>query len=562
MGNIFLDLTLIISIAAFFSLIFRFFKQPEILAYILTGILISFFHFFTPSGEDILHSLSQVGVTLLLFMVGLEIRVSELMALGKALILASLGQVIGTFVFGFLISSFFGLNILTSFYLATALTFSSTIIVVKLLSDQRELHSLHAKFSLGILLIQDIIAIFFLMFLSGFSGQSGGVVTANQILPIIIKAGILFAGIAYLSKNIFPKIFEFVAKSPETLFLVSLAWVFGLAAIVSSKFVGFSIEIGGFLAGVALANSLVNYQIIAKAKILRDFFIVIFFVLLGVQMSFANLGQIIVPAIVFSLFVLFVKPFIVMAVLSLMGYRKRTSFLTGVSLSQVSEFSLILVFVGFKLGHIDQNTVSLITLVGLISFASSTYMITHWKTLYRKLSNNISFMERNIKKDEILETDDNLENLKGHVVVVGGDQMGLSIVEALEDRDMEVVVVDFDPSIVKNLEAKKIHRLFGDISDLDIQERAKTDNAKLVISTIPDTEDNLLLLKELKHENRRAKIIMMALDSEDAKMLYKAGADYVVLPHLAGGRQIAKIILDNHIDKIEGLKDKDKKYLD
>lgn len=563
MGNIFLDLTIIICIAAFLSLIFRFFKQPEILAYILTGILISSFNFFNASNENILHSFSQVGVTLLLFMVGLEIRVSELMSLGKALILASIGQILGTFAFGFLISSFFGFNILTSFYLATALTFSSTIIVVKLLSDQRELHSLHAKFSLGILLMQDIIAIFFLMFLSGFNNQPGNIAIINQILPIILKAGILFTVIAYLSKNIFPKMFEFVAKSPETLFLVSLSWVFGLAAIVSSKFVGFSIEIGGFLAGVALANSLVNYQIIAKAKILRDFFIVIFFVLLGLQMSFASLGQIILPAIVLSLFVLFIKPFIVMVLLSVMGYRKRTSFLTGISLSQVSEFSLILVFIGFRLGHIDKDTVSLITLVGLISFAISTYMITHWKTLYRKLANNISFMERaSLKKDEIQEVDETPENLDGHVVVVGGDQMGLSIVEALEDKDMEVVVVDFDPSIVRNLKVKNVHRLFGDISDLDIQQRAQIDNAKLVISTIPDTQDNLLLLKELKHENRKAKIIMMALDAKDAKMLYKAGVDYVILPHLAGGRQIAKIILDDNIDKIEGLREKDRKYLD
>lgn len=562
MGNIFLDLTLIICIAAVFSIVFKYFKQPEILAYILTGILIASFHFFKTSNEDVLHSMSQVGVTLLLFMVGLEIRISELMTLGKSLILSSVGQVLGTFVLGFLISSFFGFNILTSVYVATALTFSSTIIVVKLLSDQRELHSLHAKFSLGILLIQDIVAIFFLIFLSGFNQQTGEALSLVQIVPIILKAIILFVAIAYLSKNIFPKIFEFVAKSPETLFLVSLAWVFGLSALVSSPLVGFSIEIGGFLAGVALANSLVNYQIIAKAKILRDFFIVIFFVLLGVQMSFASISNIIVPAIVFSLFVLIVKPFVVMGLLSLLGYRKRTSFLTGVSLSQVSEFSLILVFIGYKLGHISQDIVSLVTLVGLVSFASSTYMITHWKTLYRKFAGKISFMERaNLKKDEIFETEENLDNLKGHVVVVGGDQMGLSIVEALEDKGMEVVVVDFDPSIVKQLKQKKVHRLFGDISDLDIQERAQIDNARLVISTIPDTDDNLLLLKELKHENRRAKIVMMALDAKDAKLLYKGGADYVILPHLAGGRQIAKIILDDHIDKIEDLKDKDKHYL-
>ena len=562
MGNIFLDLTVIICIAAFFSLVFRFFKQPEILAYIVTGVLIASFHFFKAGSQDALQTMSQVGVTLLLFMVGLEIRVSELFSIGKSLVIASIGQVAITFVTGFLLSSFFKFDMLTSFYVAAALTFSSTIVVVKLLSDQRELHSLHAKFSVGILLVQDIVAILLLMLLSGFGKNFIGANLLVTFVLILIKGALLLGIVWFLSRNVFPKILDLIAKSSETLFLVSLAWAFGLAAIVSSKYVGFSIEIGGFLAGVALANSMVNYQIIAKAKILRDFFIVIFFVLLGIQMSFANLSQIIIPAIVLSVFILLIKPFIVMILLSALGYRKRTAFLTGVSLSQLSEFSLILVFIGFKLGHISQGIVSLITLVSLISFAFSTYMITHWKKLYRLVSSKIDFMERkNAKKDEINATGESLENLKDHVVVIGGDQMGQSIMEALEDRDTEVVVVDFDPSIVKKLENKKVHRLFGDISDLDIQERAKIDNAKLVISTIPDVEDNVLLLKELKHENRKAKIVMMALDSRDAKTLYKEGADYVVLPHLAGGRQVAKIILDNHIGSIENLRKKDLVYL-
>jgi len=562
MGNIFLDLTVIICIAAFFSLVFRFFKQPEILAYIVTGVLIASFHFFKAGSQDALQTMSQVGVTLLLFMVGLEIRVSELFSIGKSLVIASIGQVAITFVTGFLLSSFFKFDMLTSFYVAAALTFSSTIVVVKLLSDQRELHSLHAKFSVGILLVQDIVAILLLMLLSGFGKNFIGANLLVTFVLILIKGALLLGIVWFLSRNVFPKILDLIAKSSETLFLVSLAWAFGLAAIVSSKYVGFSIEIGGFLAGVALANSMVNYQIIAKAKILRDFFIVIFFVLLGIQMSFANLSQIIIPAIVLSVFILLIKPFIVMILLSVLGYRKRTAFLTGVSLSQLSEFSLILVFIGFKLGHISQGIVSLITLVSLISFAFSTYMITHWKKLYRLVSSKIDFMERkNAKKDEINATGESLENLKDHVVVIGGDQMGQSIMEALEDRDTEVVVVDFDPSIVKKLENKKVHRLFGDISDLDIQERAKIDNAKLVISTIPDVEDNVLLLKELKHENRKAKIVMMALDSRDAKTLYKEGADYVVLPHLAGGRQVAKIILDNHIGSIENLRKKDLVYL-
>ena len=562
MENIFLDLTVIICLAAGLSLVFRYLKQPEILAYILTGIIIGSFHLFQNSSQDMLQTMSQLGVTLLLFMVGLEIRVSELFSIGKSLLIASLGQIILTFLGGFTIATLFGMDLLPSIYIATALTFSSTIIVVKILSDKREMHSLYAKFSLGILLAQDIVAIGLLMFLSGFNAQASTTQSIFNLLLIILKGGVLVGIVIFLSRRVFPKIIESITKSPETLFLVSLAWVFGLAAIVSSPYVGFTIEIGGFLAGLALANSMANYQIIAKAKILRDFFIVIFFVLLGIQMSFDQLAVIIFPAIILSIFVIILKPFLTMVVMTAMGYRKRTAFLTGISLSQISEFSLILVFTGYKLGILDQQTVSMVTLVGLVSFFVSSYALVNSKKLYRILGPKLNFLEKqNAKKDEIQRTEDSLENLSGHVVVVGGDQMGESIMEALQDIGMEVVVVDFDPRVVERLKDKNVHRLFGDIADLDIQERAKISEAKVVISTVPDIEDNLLLLKEMKHENRKAKIIVMALDFRDAKTLYKEGADYVVLPHLAGGRQIAKIISENHLDNIENLKQKDQKYL-
>lgn len=562
MGIFFLDLTVIICLAAALSLVFRLLKQPEILAYILTGIIIGSFHLFQSSGQDMLQTMSQVGVTLLLFMVGLEIRVSDFFSIGKSLILAALGQVVLTFLAGFAISTVLGLNLISSFYIATALTFSSTIVVVKILSDKRELHSLYAKFSVGILLAQDILAIGLLMFLSGFSVNATGLDFLMNVLLILSKGVILVGLVILLSKQVFPKIIESISKSPETLFLASLAWVFGLAAVISSPYIGFTIEIGGFLAGLALANSIANYQIIAKAKTLRDFFIVIFFVLLGIQMSFGSIYAVLIPAIVLSIFVILVKPFLVIIVMAALGYRKRTAFLTGLSLSQISEFSLILIFIGYKLGAFDQSVVSLVTLVGLISFFVSSYALINSKALYRFFAGKLNFLEReSVKKEEIAKEEDRMEDLQDHVVVVGGDQMGESILEALEDMDIPVVVVDFDPKVVKKLEEKKVHRLFGDIADLDIQERAKLDEAKMVISTIPDIEDNLLLLKELKHENRKAKIVVMALDSRDAKILYKEGADYVILPHLAGGRQIAKIILDNNLDKIENLKKKDQKYL-
>jgi hypothetical protein len=412
-----------------------------------------------------------------------------------------------------------------------------------------------------ILLAQDLLAILLLMFLSGFSRQTGTALPLVQFFLIAIKGAILFSVVWYLSINVFPKFFEFIARSSETLFLVSMAWVFGLTALVSSPYIGFSTEIGGFLAGLALANSIVNYQIIAKAKILRDFFIVIFFVLLGAQMNFVNFSQVLIPAIIISVFVLVGKPLIVMFILGLTGYRKRTSFLTGITHTQISEFSLIIIFLGNKLGHVSDSVVSLVTMVAIITFAFSNYLVLQGNKLYLSFGKKINFLERKQnKKDEMVPTD-GFENLKDHVVVVGGDQMGQSILDALSDSGEEIVVIDFDPTVVKKLISQKVHRLFGDISDLDIQERAQIDNAKLVISTIPDVEDNLLLLKELRHENRKAKVVVMALDVHDAKLLYQEKADYVILPHLAGGMHIAKMLVKEDWDKIEELKQKDLQYL-
>jgi Kef-type K+ transport system membrane component KefB len=561
-GNIFLDITIIISFAALLSILFRILRQPQILAYILTGVLIGPLGFFRIANQDALHSMSQFGITLLLFMIGLEIRVSDLFQLGKNAILAALGQIVFTFLTGFAISGLLGFPLLVSVYIAVALTFSSTVIIVKLLSDKQDMHSLYGKISLVILLAQDLVAILFLMVLSSLNSQVAGFASVAQIGMIFVKAILLFAIVIYLSKSVFPKLVELIAKSPETLFLVSIAWVFGFAAFVSSRFIGFSIEIGGFLAGLSLANSIANYQIIAKAKILRDFFIVMFFVLLGLQMSFVNVFQIIIPALILLIFTVALKPLIIMSILGALGYRKRTAFLTGISLSQVSEFSLVLVFMGEKLGHLNKDIVSLITLVGIVGFVSSTYLVIASNKIYKKIGHYFSFLERKQSKaEQIVLANDGFEDLKDHVVIIGGDQMGQSILDALEKKDAEIVLIDFDPAVVKRLENRDVHRLFGDISDLDIQERAKLDSAKLVISTIPDVEDNLILLKELQHENRRAKIVAMALDGYDAKLLYDAGADYVILPHLAGGRQIAKLIKENRLDEMNSLKAGDKAYL-
>lgn len=554
MGNVFTEISLVICLAALLTIVFRFLKQPLILAYILTGIIVGPIGAVRLGSGNFLQTLGEFGITLLLFILGLELKISELKSIGKVVLIVGFFQVVLTFISGYFISLLFGFSSVASAYISIALTFSSTILVVKLLSDKRDLGSLYGKISVGILLVQDFIAILTLIFLSGFKPNQ---IQAFSLYPfgmVILKGALIFALVFYLSRDIFPKLIDSVARSQEALFLVSIATAFGMAALVSSPFIGFSIEIGGLLAGLALANSTASYQIAARTRALRDFFIIIFFIFLGTQMIFSNISKVIIPALTFSIFVLIAKPLFTIIPMAITGHRKRTSFLTGITTAQVSEFSLITIFLGTKLGHLDQEAISLITVVAITTFIASNYMIFHGNGLYRILNSYLNFFERKKTFSENLDGD---HELNDHVVLIGAHRVGANILNSLEKKGKPLVVVDFNPDIIKSLKEKEVLSILGDISDFDIQEKAKLRDAKLVISTVPDLDDNLNLIKYLNKENRTAKIIVLAQHGHEAKTLYRQGADYVVLPHLAGGRQVAKILKDGDLSSIEEFKTKD-----
>lgn len=559
MGSIFFEITIVLCLTAILAIVFRLLKQPPMLAYILTGMLIGPFAFFKIHNLDVLKNFSELGITLLLFLLGLELQLKDLKSIGKAVITAGATQVFLTGGLSFVLSLTLGFPILSAFYISAALTFSSTIIVIKLLSDKKDLHSLYGKLSIGILLVQDFFAILLLILLSGYKPVDTPILILQYFITILCKSVIIFTVIIYLSKTILPGLIHKIARSQETLFLFSLAWVFGISAFLSAPFIGFSIEIGGFLAGIALANSVENFQIAAKIRPLRDFFITIFFVFLGIQMGFGNIGEILVPAILLFGFVLFLKPILVMVIMGVLGYRKRTSFFTGSAIGQVSEFSLILVVLGQKLGQIPENVVSLVTLVAIVSFAVSTYTIMHNNGIYKRIGKWLSLFEIRKGNLEAIGAEGEFED---HVLVIGGRRMAATILETLKSTNEHVVVVDFDPDTIKRLQSQGVDTIFGDIVDPEIQERAHIAKARLVISTLSDLEDNLLLIKVTRHLNKKTKIVVLAYDIEEANILYKDGADYVVLPHLAGGRQIARALKTGDGDKLDELREKDKTYLE
>jgi Kef-type K+ transport system membrane component KefB len=544
MNEMFFQLSAIVVIAAIISILFRLIKQPTILAYIFTGVLITAFGLFPESNQDALHSLSKIGITLLLFMLGLEIQISELRSVGKTALITGIGQIVFTSAIGFVLCRLLGFSNLSALYASIALTFSSTIVVVKLLSDKKDINSLYGKISIGFLLVQDFFAIIALIILASISdiNNSFSIVTVAEIF---IKVLILFGTILYLSKSIFPKIVHKISNNQEILLLASIAWALGFAAFVSSPIIGFSVEIGGFLAGLALANSTESFQIVTKIKSIRDFFIMIFFVLLGMELQFSNLSEAIVPALLLSLFVLVGNPFIVMILLGILGYTKRVGFLSGLTVAQISEFSLIVIILGNSIGHVPDKIVSIITLVGIITFTFSTYAIIKGNNLFLMLENMLSIFERkNLNKIESLPSDD----LANHVVLIGAHRVGTSFLKEMTSFKDRLTIIDFNPDVVEKFRKKGFNVIYGDIADVDIQEKAKIDKAKMIISSIPDLEDNILFLSKVNIFKPKPITIVVSRFLEDKKFLKQAGADYVVLPYDIIGKTLARTVSTDSFD--------------
>lgn len=546
MPSSFADIALIIIASAVFGVIARLLRQPTIVAYLITGITLGALGILRSETKDMLHVMATFGITLLLFLVGLQMRFDTIKTVGKVALFTGLGQIVFTSMMGFGIVKLMGMATLPALYIAIALTFSSTIVVVKLLSQKRDLQSMYGRIVVGFLIIQDIVAILMLIILAGFR-QGGESISALNFLLTIGKSVILFSLIIWLSQKVFPWFFEKLARVPELLFVASIAWAFGISWFVSSDLIGLSIEIGGFLAGLALAKSLEQFQIEAQLRPLRDFFIVIFFVVLGSSLVVNDFGSIIVPGILLSLFVLIANPLIMLIIMGSLGFKKKTSFYSSMTVAQISEFSLIVMAMGLSLNHVSTREVSIVTFVGITTFLISTYLILYNHQLYEKFSKYLHIFERKNSREEIpLPQVD-----KGPIILAGANRLGSHLLHAIDKQ--KLVVVDFDPVVVKHLHAEGYKVVFGDVTDTDIQEHIHMETAHVFISTIPDLEDNLLILKRIQEmrvsTNRAPKVVVTAYTAWEAKKLYESGADYVVLPHFVGGKHLATLMKGGRLDE-------------
>ena len=507
----------------------RLLRQPAFLGHVVVGIALGFWGL-TAGGEmrQVFDILSSAGIMLLLFLVGLEMNIAEVKKMGKVALIVAAGQIFMTMAFFVGIFSWFGLALSTGLFLAMVVSFSSTIIVVKLLSEKHDLGSLSGKVAVALLLIQDLAAIVALI---AFGGRVG-----DGVVTLLTKVTILVVFTAVISKSVMPRILHRLAKSTDELILFSLAWCFVLAAVVASPILGLSLPIGGFLAGLALSGSFEHAHIATKIKPLRDFFLTIFFVGLGLKLRFD--GEIAVMAIWLSLAVIVVKPLIVWFLMRLFGYRQRAAFHTGLLLGQVSEFGFILVGVGYGAGFLDSRFVSLISLVGLITMMISSYLIIDNEVVFRLVRPILNLAW----KDRYAESEVEAEAPEGHVVLFGCHRMGRSMLLQLAKNKEKVLIVDFDPEVVRQLQEEGYRVVYADAADTDAYDQLNLSKAKMIVSTIEDIKDNLLMLGEIKRRRLRVSVVVDAETPEEGKELYAAGATYVIFPHFVGGLHLGDLV--------------------
>lgn len=532
------DVGIVIVSALVCALIVGILRQPLLIGYLLAGVVVGPMGASLISDYETVQTISELGVAFLLFIVGLELDVDRLRRLGVVPLAVGLGQVFFTFLVSLWMISWFGVGGVEAYVLAFALTLSSTVIVVKLYGEKGALNTVHGQLTLAILLVQDVFAIGALSLVSGADGFSG------LAVALAMMKGFVFVVVALLCGHfVFPVIFKVFARGQELLFLASLAVFFAAGGV--AYVLGLSIAIGAFLSGVSLASLPYHYEIVNRTRSLRDFFGIIFFVALGMQIVFFDVGSMIGPVLLSSLFVLVGNAVLVMLLLCLFGFTARTGFFVGVAVAQISEFSLVFVALAAQGGLVSQGLVSLTAMIAMVTFVVSSYFIMYDAQLYRWLAPVLKWMER----FSVWRAKKGLKRCvqEFDLVLFGGNRTGHYILEFALSRKMRVLVVDWNPERIHLLSEQGVPCMFGDVADPDVLSRVDWCDVKLVVSTVPDVVANSFLVDRAKRVNPKVLVFARAKDAEEAFELYNAGVDFVILPHFIGGKFVAGLLRQKNV---------------
>jgi Kef-type K+ transport system membrane component KefB len=538
-----------VSAAALLAVVGWRLRQPLILAYLLTGVIIGPHILKWVPNQESISTVAEIGLILLLFVIGLEIDLKKLASAGAPVLLTGALQVPICIALG--LAFFYGIGVRNGpndyslVYLAACMSLSSTLVVVKLLYDKFELDTLPGRVTLGVLVIQDLWAVGMLAVQPN--------LTNPDLLPLAFslwKGALMVVGSLALSKYVLPFIFRSVAKAPELVLVSGLAWCFFLSGVAS--FIGLSPEMGALIAGISLSTFPYNLDVMAKAVSIRDFFVTLFFVALGMQIPIPT-WQVVGIAVAASVFVM-VSRLSVVPILYALRLGHRASLLPAINLAQVSEFSIVIASLGFARHQIPADVVTIVIITFAITAVLSTYMINASHRVQRVISGWLKVLR--IKDLDAAPTGEEVrEERKETVVFLGFFRDASSVLQELEtegdsqdakDFLRKILVIDFNPTVMRELRRRKISCIYGDIAHADTLRHASIENAELVISSITDDilrgTNNLRMLKNVRASCPTARVVLTSEHIPQALHFYEAGADFVYIPRLHSAPMLAQIL--------------------
>lgn len=536
--EIFVVVAVLLALAGLAGLLAIRLRQPLIIAFIGVGVVAGpiGLGWVQPGGDVAV--LAEVGIAVLLFLVGLKLDISLLRAIGRVAVIVGVLQMALTAALGFPLALVVGLEVVPALWVALALAFSSTIIIVKLLGDRRELEQQHGRVALGILIVQDVVVVALMIVLTA-TGVSTSSDAPDGFLVILARGGLLIAALAVTTRWVLPALLRLVAGSAELLVLFSVAWAVALAAL--SDTLGFSTEVGAFLGGAAVATTPYREAIAARLASLRDFLLLFFFVELGAGLALDGAGSQVWGALVLSAFVLVVKPAIIVGALGYLGFRRRTSLLTGISLGQISEFSLILIALGVGLGVLGDDALSLVTLVAVLTIATSTYLIRASRSIVNRLGPHLGFVERRVPLPNPPEGGPGL----GEVVLYGLGRYGSMVARELCAAGIRFTAVESDPEQVVAWRAQApevMTVVYGDAEDIEFVHTLPLDGSRWLVSTIADPDVNRILLHAARSRGFNGRTAVTSHSTRATEELRLAGADVVLEPFTDAADRVLEIL--------------------
>jgi Kef-type K+ transport system membrane component KefB len=528
-----IDFGLLIIIAMLLGGVALFLRQPLILAYIVAGVLLGSQGFGLIHDEQYLYEISsELGIAMLLFVVGLELSIKKMMEVKRVVTFGVLAQAILLVIVGMFAGYALGFNFIESIYIGLVIAFASTLLIVKLLGEKRQVDTLPGRIMIGSLVFEDILVIITISVLGILAGAEPtgfvlwmislpglNLVPYIQNIALLVGAILLLVSAYLINRYVARYLFRFFSHSAEMLFVSSLGFLFIVAFLAGE--LGFSVAIGAFIAGVIVANTEYYLDVLGKVKTLATFFALLFFATLGFKVTFENFTSLLIPVISITLIVVIIKPIIVGSMVRLFGYDKRTSIFVGLHMSQISEFGLILVAFGIKFGHVSDRLLTITILVLLLSFTISSYYATYSQSIIVWLQRRF----RSLSSPEDIKQDVAIQHAKA--VVYGVQNLDEQFVAQVLSAHPTALFIDPDPEGLDYLRSKDIPTLSGSLSNDELLEKVEVAHLDVLISTISDYEENLLICEHVRKHNANAVLIFSVGRTQEAISLYEHGASYV-----------------------------------